>query len=208
MTETRNTRQRQILEWANKTFGKSTADNTGERIRRFAEEAIELAQAVGLDKQAMIDIIEHVYAKMPGNVAQEIGQVGVSLLGLAEHLNIQADEEESKEFERIKSLPADHWQARKNAKADKGIALMSTATGWYRDDIATFTTLCLVDGHNVTIDDVINWSDEQCRQAEEWAGACHFCASDNNIDVPEMPAHVRACVTVKATPEESCGSFN
>jgi NTP pyrophosphatase (non-canonical NTP hydrolase) len=126
MTETRNTHQRQILEWANNTFGKATADNTGERIRRFAEEAVELCQAVGLDEQAMTDIIEHVYAKMPGNVAQEIGQVGVSLLGLAEHLNIQADDEERKEFERLKSLPTDYWQARQNAKAEKGIALKST----------------------------------------------------------------------------------
>lgn len=123
----RNTRQTDILQWANDTFGVATADNTGERIRRFAEEFVELAQTVGLDKQALLDIIEHVYAKPAGNLAQEIGQVGVSLLGLAEHLGINADEEERAEFERITSLPPEHWQARQNAKADKGLGLVSTA---------------------------------------------------------------------------------
>ncbi|MGZ5858710.1 MAG: DUF551 domain-containing protein [Burkholderiaceae bacterium] len=122
----RKLRQDQILAWACNTFGKATADNSGERIRRFAEEAVELAQAVGLDNQSMLDIIEHVYARIPGNLTQEIGQVGVSLLGLAQHLNIDADDEERKEFERIKSLPAEYWQARQNAKAEKGIALKST----------------------------------------------------------------------------------
>ena len=122
----RNDRQTNILNWANETFGAATADNTGERIRRFVEEAVELAQAVGLDKKAMLDIVEHVYARPAGDVAQEVGQVGVSLLGLAAHLNISADSEEFTEFERLKSLPADYWQARQNAKAEKGLALAST----------------------------------------------------------------------------------
>ncbi len=120
----RNQRQADILQWANETFGAATADNTGERIRRFAEEAVELAQAIGLDKQAMLDIVEHVYAKPEGDVAQEIGQVGVSLLGLAAHLNISAESEECAEFERVKSLPAGYWQGRQNAKAKKGLALV------------------------------------------------------------------------------------
>jgi len=122
----RQQRQAEILQWANTIFGEATASNTGERIRRFAEESIELVQAAGLDKQAMNDIIDHVYAKPAGNVAQEIGQVGVSLLALAEHLSIPADDEERKEFDRITSLPSEHWQARQNAKAEKGLALPSS----------------------------------------------------------------------------------
>lgn len=125
----RQQRQAEILQWANATFGEATASNTGERIRRFAEESIELAQAVGLDKQAIHDIIDHVYAKPAGDVAQEIGQVGVSLLALAEHLGIQADNEERKEFQRISSLPSEHWQARQNAKAEKGLALPTVKPG-------------------------------------------------------------------------------
>jgi hypothetical protein len=122
----RQQRQAEILQWANATFGEATASNTGERIRRFAEESVELVQAAGLDKQSLHDIIDHVYAKPAGNVALEIGQVGVSLLALAEHLSIPADDEERKEFDRITSLPSEHWQARQNAKAEKGLALPSS----------------------------------------------------------------------------------
>lgn len=122
----RQQRQVEILQWANATFGTATADNTGERNRRFAEESIELVQALGLDKQVLHDIIDHVYAKPDGDIAQEIGQVGVSLLGLSEHLGIRADDEERKEFDRIQSLPSEHWQARQNSKAEKGLGLKTS----------------------------------------------------------------------------------
>jgi len=73
------------------------------------------AQVSGLEADAIKDIVDHVYAKPHGHINQEIGQVGVSLLGLAEHLHISADDEERKEFDRITSLPPEHWQARQNA---------------------------------------------------------------------------------------------
>lgn len=120
-------RQIDTLKWAKVTFGAETADVTGERIRRFLEEALELAQAVGLDQEVAQNMVEYVYARPAGNVNQEIGQVGVSLLALAEHLHINAEQEELTEFQRITSLPAEHWQSRQNAKAGKGIALASSA---------------------------------------------------------------------------------
>jgi len=124
--QSRKARQREILDWACVTFGQATADITGERIRRFLEEALELAQAVGLDQEAAENMVEYVYARPTGHINQEIGQVGVSLLALAEHLHINAEHEELVEFRRITSLPADHWQSRQNAKAEKGIALPSS----------------------------------------------------------------------------------
>ncbi|MGZ4968740.1 MAG: hypothetical protein ACXV8O_05040 [Methylobacter sp.] len=123
----RFTRQQQTLQWACATFGNETADNTAERTQRFAKEAIELAQAVGMDKEAMLNLVEYVYARPTGKLSQEIGQVGISLLALAEHFKISADAEEKAEFERITSLPDKHWQARQNAKADKGIGLPCNA---------------------------------------------------------------------------------
>jgi len=127
LSESRNQRQTAVLQWANATFGAATADITGERIRRFIEEAVELAQTVGLEADAVKAIVDHVYAKPHGDVNQEVGQVGVSLLALAEHLHIAADNEERKEFERITALPPEHWQSRQNAKAEKGLGLASTA---------------------------------------------------------------------------------
>jgi len=126
LDNSRLTRQQRIQQWCNATFGIDTANNTAERTLRFTEEAIELAQAVGMSKEIMLNLVEYVYSRPSGKVSQEIGQVGVSLLALAEHLNISADAEEQAEFDRITSLPAEHWQARQNAKADKGVALPST----------------------------------------------------------------------------------
>ena len=123
----RHKRQEDILIWANSTFGAATADNRVERIRRFAEEAIELTQAAGLNKESLLGIINHVYSKPSGNIVTELGQAGVSLLALAQHLGLDADDAESAEFIRISSLPPEYWQARQNAKAANGIGLRSTA---------------------------------------------------------------------------------
>ncbi|WFP48538.1 hypothetical protein PL263_10475 [Methylomonas sp. EFPC3] len=119
-------RQAAILQWANATFGKRTASVTAERIARFMEEAIELAQATHMFPEDIKELVDHVYTKPAGDVAQEIGQVGVALLALAEHLQVNADAEERNELERITSLPKEHWQARQNAKAAKGLALETT----------------------------------------------------------------------------------
>lgn len=37
---------------------------------------------------------------------------------------------------------------------------------------------------------ISRWSDEHYRQAEEWAGAVHLAASDNDVPVPAEPEHV------------------
>lgn len=125
----RNAIQRQILQWACQTFGTETAANTGERISRFAEESLELMQSAGMDKTAVLKLVNYVYSRPAGEIKQEIGQVGVSLLGYAEHIGISAEAEEAEEqaeFNRIRSLPIKHWLSRQNAKAKKGIALVAT----------------------------------------------------------------------------------
>lgn len=67
------------------------------------------------------------------------------------------------------------------------------APEWTRDDEITFLTLLLVGGHGVTEAVVATWTDEQCREAEDWAVASHLHASDHDdVVVPPMPAHVAA----------------
>ncbi|TPQ24907.1 hypothetical protein [Methylomonas koyamae] len=122
----RKQRQTGILQWANATFGRETASVTAERIARFMEEAIELAQAVDMTSSDIKELVDYVYSRNTGVVSQEIGQVGVALLALAEHLNINADQEERAEFQRISELPKKHWQRRQNAKAEHGVALKTT----------------------------------------------------------------------------------
>lgn len=64
---------------------------------------------------------------------------------------------------------------------------------WTRDDQATQDLVTLVCDRLVMLSVIERWTDEQCRQAEEWAAAVHFRASDNAVKVPQMPAHVAEC---------------
>ncbi len=79
-------------------------------------------------------------------------------------------------------------------KAAPGIDLQSISpVSWTRDDTSTFNALLLVGGQNVPMEAIAGWTDMQCIQAEQWAMAAHLHASDNDdIEVPEMPAHVAA----------------
>jgi hypothetical protein len=61
---------------------------------------------------------------------------------------------------------------------------------WERDEEATYCILLLVSGHGVTPEAIAAWTDEECMQAEEWAMSLHFNASDNDVEVPPMPACV------------------
>jgi len=54
---------------------------------------------------------------------------------------------------------------------------------------------------------VATWTDEQCRQAEEWAGAIHLAASDNDIPLPVKPAHV-AVFQQQFMEYATCGDSN
>lgn len=57
---------------------------------------------------------------------------------------------------------------------------------WKRDDEVLSDILGLV-SIEVTPAVVSTWSDEQCQQAERWAGAVHLRASDNVVRVPPKP---------------------
>jgi len=72
-------RQERILTWAIDTFGE-VAKNPHERAARLVEEAIEVAQAVGLPLDTVDIIAGRVYSRPPGELAQEIGNLhGVPL---------------------------------------------------------------------------------------------------------------------------------
>lgn len=64
---------------------------------------------------------------------------------------------------------------------------------WQRDDAATQDWLELGGSKLATPSVIAGWTDEQCRQAEEWASAVYFRASDNpNVRIPPIPPHVAA----------------
>jgi len=113
-------KQAELLTWATNTFG-PIATNKEERIKRFAEEAIELCQACGLDYEQLVEIAMYVYDRDCGAIHQEIGQSALSLALLAEVCGEDMEKELNNEFDRAQSFDREYWQARQNRKASMGI---------------------------------------------------------------------------------------
>ncbi|MGH7487099.1 MAG: hypothetical protein ACREMY_16070, partial [bacterium] len=77
MSTTRDERQRAVYEWVRTTFGLANQD-AHERVLRFFEEAVELAQAEGVTDEELARIVRHVFAKTPGAPEQEAGGAGTT----------------------------------------------------------------------------------------------------------------------------------
>ena len=75
-------------------------------------------------------LIDHVYAKAVGELGQEVGGLGVTLLALAEAAGISADAAELREIERVRSKPLAGFSARNAAK--KAAGFHTSEDGWSR----------------------------------------------------------------------------
>ena len=118
--ELRNTRQKQIFKWCKSCFGKG-AINHKERVLRFLEESLELAQSLKLEKTDVLKLVDYVYARPLGVPTQEVGGVQIGLLALCEFLNISAQEAENEEFTRILTVNPQHFIDKQNAKNKEGV---------------------------------------------------------------------------------------
>lgn len=120
----RDRRQLAMLEWAHRTFGGiENFDPCAieERARRFLEEAIELCQAVGVTREDTATVADYVFGRAPGQPAQEIGGVMVTLACLAEVLGESVCAAELTEWERVQSKSKAHFEARHRAKMEVGL---------------------------------------------------------------------------------------
>jgi NTP pyrophosphatase (non-canonical NTP hydrolase) len=117
----RKQRQRRTFDWSLNEFGPEFCTPRS-RALRFVEESLELAQAVGLDEMDVAKLVAHVFRKPKGDIEQEFGGVGVTLLALGESLGIDVDLAESRELARVLSKPAGFYRARQEAKAREGVA--------------------------------------------------------------------------------------
>ncbi|MEX2126941.1 MAG: hypothetical protein WD871_01690 [Xanthobacteraceae bacterium] len=122
MQQLRDERQRIVLAWCEATFGAGPAADLHERASRVVEEALELAQCEGVDPDLLHELIDHVFARKPGQPWQEAGGVGVTLLAYCERRAISAEQCERAEFARAVSVPKEKTRERQSAKAAAGIA--------------------------------------------------------------------------------------
>lgn len=118
----RDQRQQRVSAWVIATFGVAVS-TPQERIDRLIEEAIELAQALQMPAERIKTLVDHVYSKPAGMVAQEVGGVGTTLLALCQSIGVSAEDEERAEFERVLAIDPAYFRARQNVKADAGVAI-------------------------------------------------------------------------------------
>jgi hypothetical protein len=71
-----------VRQWVVEAFGVSAANDRTERVHRFLEEALELAQAAGCSKTEAQELLAYVYGRKEGALAQEVGGVMTTLAAL------------------------------------------------------------------------------------------------------------------------------
>lgn len=121
----RNERQATVLDWCKATFAAPNGDldeaTPDTRCLRFVEEAIELAQAHGLDKALVLKQLEEVFSRPRGEPVQEIGGVMVTLNAYCESTGVSLAVCEDLEIIRCNARPIEHFQARQKEKRERGL---------------------------------------------------------------------------------------
>jgi hypothetical protein len=95
------TNQSRIAAWVREVFDEATATNVPERALRLAEEALELAQACGVEAAALHRLVDYVFGRPVGEPAQEIAGTMVTLYSTAHALGVNADAAFEAELVRI-----------------------------------------------------------------------------------------------------------
>lgn len=82
--------QHDVARWINQVFGLDWLISKEERGCRVLEEALELAQAMGVSHLQAVDLARQVYNKPIGEISQELGGVMHTLLACHASCNINA----------------------------------------------------------------------------------------------------------------------
>lgn len=113
--------QQRVRIWIERIFGPSIADNIPERSRRFLEEALELVQATGMNKDEVIRLVVYTYGREIGETSQELGGVMVTIAGLAESLGLNMTHCAETELSRIQ-VNMEEIRLKQQAKISAGVA--------------------------------------------------------------------------------------
>lgn len=77
--EERESFQSRVAPWMQECFGPEISNDRVERGDRFLEEALELLQSGGYDKERVAALVDYVWSRPVGEPAQEVGGVMVTL---------------------------------------------------------------------------------------------------------------------------------
>lgn len=123
----RSERQGEAAAWCRAAFGDEHASSLPQRGIRFLEEAIELAQAAGCDLAMCHKLLDFVFSRPVGDLRQEMGGVGLTLLCLASAAGDDADQAEVNELARVISKPLADFAKRNKAKNDAGFNVIDAS---------------------------------------------------------------------------------
>lgn len=74
--------QNRVRRWLFECLGEEVAKNSIERNYRFLEEALELVQSCGCEKEDALKLVDYVFSRKKGDPWQEVGGVMVTLAAL------------------------------------------------------------------------------------------------------------------------------
>jgi hypothetical protein len=115
---------RQVRAWVREAFGPVLAAPEAPRERglRFVEEAIELAQALGVTAQEVAALTQRVYEKPADSVAKEVPQVFICLLAVVGAYGQDLVALVNNEWARIQNLGPAHFTERMRRKIELGFS--------------------------------------------------------------------------------------
>lgn len=109
------------LGWAIRAFGADHVYNPSVRSLRVAEEAVELAQAYGVDKRTMLHLVETVYSRPAGKPEQEMGGVLMTINVMCAASKADPDAVFERELMRVLAKPVEHFTRRNQDKIELGL---------------------------------------------------------------------------------------
>lgn len=111
-----------LLAWAVENFGQSALSHP-ERGARVAEEAIEVAQGLGVDLETVIRIARRTYSRArTTDMGQELGQLQLTLELAATNYGADLEGEAQREWRRVQAVSPAEWKRRHDAKIADGTA--------------------------------------------------------------------------------------
>jgi hypothetical protein len=106
--------------WGIRCFGSKHMSNKYIRALRTAEEVIELCQACEVDGMQLHRLIDYVYAKEPGKIAQEIGGVLVTSAVFCSTMGLEPDFVLATEVRRVLEKSPEYFAERNRLKEQAG----------------------------------------------------------------------------------------
>jgi NTP pyrophosphatase (non-canonical NTP hydrolase) len=108
-------------EWAIRAFGADHVSDVRVRALRAAEEVVELAQSVGVERDLVHRLVDTVYGRPPGEPPQELGGSLLTLVVLARVLDEDPEELFEREVLRVLGKSPEHFARRNQEKLGLGL---------------------------------------------------------------------------------------